>query len=253
MKCMKYMVAILACAGVANATIIQPTAVISEEYAVNEGAISMIDNARMNTAVNHGDSLASALAATHEYGAIYDGFYNSSAWGYPSDFFATLPANNGGDTDVDFVLDLGSDQTLGSILLWQNSNNGGGADLVGNHARTIEIRVNTAAQGSGAFAGAATTVTLKPVTDGDADAGNDLGGVNSAQGFALDALTSGRYVQLSITDNYYDAQGMSLSSGDRVGLSEVRFASEVIPEPATFGLMAVFGGAVLFIRRKLTI
>ena len=112
--------------------------------------------------------------------------------------------------------------------------------------------MNTDAQGGVTFAGAATTVTLKPVTDGDADPLNDLGGVNSAQGFALDAVTLGRYVQLSITDNSVGFQDIT-GGGDRVGLSEVRFASEVIPEPATLGLMAVFGGSVLFIRRRLMI
>lgn len=77
-------------------------------------------------------------------------------------------------------------------------------------------------------AGPASTVTLLPVTDGDRDAANDMGGLNPAQGFALGALT-GRYVKVSITDNYYGLQGMT-GGGDRVGLGEIRFTTEEIPD-----------------------
>ena len=113
---------------------------------------------------------------------------------------------------------------VGSVILWQYENNGGGATAnVGNHSRTIEIRINTEAQGCVAFSDPAATVTLLPVTDSDADPDNDLGGVNSAQFFAFDPLENGRYVQLSITDNYRGFQGITIG-GDRVGLGEVRFA-----------------------------
>ncbi len=204
-----------------SATIIQPTAVVSEEYVFNSAA-DTISNDRMATAVNGGDLLTAAIAAEHEFGGTYDGSYVSTdPGGYPSDFFASLP---GGDTGVDIVLDLtgGGDTAVAGIVLWQYENNGGGAANVGNHARTIEIRVNTEAEGSATFAGAVTTVTLLPVTDGDEDATNDMGGVNSGQVFALSSAATGRYVQLTITDNYVDEQGIT-AGGDRVGFSEVRF------------------------------
>ncbi len=245
MKKLMYVMMCLIVAGGAMASIIQPTAVVSDEY-VLIGASETINNAGMNTPVNGGDSLASATAATHAFGGTYNQSYVSSdPGGYPSDFFDSLP---GGDTDVDIVYDLsgGGDLTIGSVLLWQYENNGGGAANVGNGARTIEIRVNTEAEGSEVFAGAATIVTLLPVTDGDEDSLNDLAGVNSAQVFALDAIASGRYVQLSITDNYLGQQGIT-AGGDRVGLGEVRFASEV-PEPMTLALLGL--GSLALIRRK---
>jgi hypothetical protein len=208
---------------VINAEIIRPAVVVSEEYVLNS-ADDTINNKGMNTPVNNGDTVESALAATHKFSNTYDSSYASTdPGGYPSDFFASLP---GGDIDVDIVYDLtgGGNTDIGSIILWQYENSAGGVDRVGNQARTIEIRINTEAQGSATFSGSATTVTLLPVTDGDADPDNDQGGTNSAQLFALDSLENGRYVQLSITDNYYSLQGMT-AGGDRVGLGEVRFTS----------------------------
>jgi hypothetical protein len=56
-----------------------------------------------------------------------------------------------------------------------------------------------------------------------------LGGVNSAQAFALPTTPAARYVQLEVTDNYY-GQPNIVAGGDRAGLGEVRFATEVVPE-----------------------
>jgi hypothetical protein len=177
----------------------------------------------MDTAVNDGDTLASALAATHRFGNSYDASYASTDPGGYSDFFASLP---GGDTDVDIVYDLtgGGDLDIGGVIFWQYENDGSGASQVGNHARTIEIRINTEAQGSATFSGATTIASLLPVTDGDMDPDNDLDGVNMAQFFVVDSLENGRYIQLSITDNYIGFQGID-TGGDRVGLGEVRFST----------------------------
>lgn len=229
------LLAVLAIASIASAGVIQPVSVVSEEY-VLIGANQTINNAGMNTPVNGGDSTAAALAATHTFGGTYNQSYVSTdPGGWPSDFFASL----GVDTDIDLVFDLtgGGDTTIGSAILWQYENNGGGPDNVGNNAYTLEIRVNTEAEGSDVFAGAATMITMVTTTD--------LGGVNSAQAFALDTIVDGRFVQLSITDNYY---GIMDAGGDRVGLGEVRFASEAIPEPATMALLSL--GALLIRRRR---
>ncbi len=215
--------------------IIQPKAVVGQEYVFNS-ALATIDNAGMLTAVVGGvggTSLVSALGATHRFGSSYDGSYASTNPGGSADFFASISQ----DTDVDIVYDLtgGGDTEIGSVILWQYENNGGGTPTnVGNHSRTIEIRINTEAQGGVAFSGPAATVMMLPVTDSDADPDNDLGGVNSAQFFAFDQLENGRYVQLSITDNYRGFQGITIG-GDRVGLGEVRFAgaqSACVSRPA---------------------
>jgi len=232
MKKLMYVVMCLVIAGAASAAIIQPTAVVSDEYAYSgsQGGSQLITNTGMVTAVNDGDALASALVAEHSATDQWQSYFSTAPGGYPSDFFASL----GADTDVDIVLDLGADEALGSILLWQYSYNA----PEGNHTQTIEVRVNTDAEGSATFAGSATTVTLLKISD--------LVGGNLAQQFALDAVTTGRYVQLSLMDNYYDS-GNPGQGGDRVGLGEVRFASEV-PEPATMALLGL--GGLLLRRRK---
>ena len=224
---------LLGVAGSASATdtVIQPTAVVSDEYAYDGNSSShLITNTGMVTEVNDGDTLASALAAEHASNDQWVSFFSTDPGGYPSDFFGSL----GADTDVDIVLDLGADKALGSILLWQYSYSA----PEGNHTQTLEVRINTDAEGSATFAGSATTVTLLKTSE--------LGGVNLAQQFALDAVTTGRYVQLSLMDNYYDP-GNPGQGGDRVGLGEVRFASEV-PEPATMALLGL--GGLLLRRRK---
>jgi len=221
----------------AAGSVITPAEVISEEYVFNS-AVNTINNVGMITPVYHGDDTAAALDAVHVHHGGYTGSFATTApGGGGSDFFASI----GGDTAVEIVYDLtgGGDTPVDSMLVWQYENSGGGPDRVGNHARTIEIRINTEADGSTQFGGPPITVTLLPVTDGDADAANDLNGVNSAQAFELGEL-SGRYAKVSINDNYYGLQGM-VGGGDRVGLGEIRFASvelRVAP-PVKAWLMAI--------------
>ena len=216
-KLLVMLIAVLALSVSASATVIQPTAVVSEEYVFNS-ATKTIDNAGMQTAVNEGDTLESALAATHTFAGTYgDSYVSTDPGGYPSDFFASL----GDDTGVDIVYDLGADKSVGGALLWQYENNGGGPGSAGNDAKTIEIYVNTEAQGSATFTGPAVIITMLPVEDADEDTENDLGGVNSAQVFTVNQ--TGRYVKIVITDNYYDTM---TAGGDRVGLGEVRFTTE---------------------------
>ncbi len=209
-----------------SASIIAPQSVLYEEY-VYSSALHAIDNAGMNTPVQEGDGTGGALGVTHVYHGDYQGSYASTAPGGGSaDFFEAIAP----DDAVEIVLDLtgSGDSPVRAVLFWQYENSGGGANRTGNHARTIDIRINTEAEGSTVFTGPPVTVTLLPVTDGDADDANDLGGLNRAQGFALGEL-SGRFVQLAITDNYRGHQGIS-AGGDRVGLGEVRFAREALPD-----------------------
>lgn len=209
----------------AQATVIQPTSLVSGEYVPLNSPTNVINNAGMLTAVNTGDTLASATSALHEYTA--DNFLASYVSDDPApaggDFFADILP----DTGVDFVFDLtaGGDIGLGSILLWNYGYSWG----PGNQLREVEVRVNTEAEGNTTFNGAPVMIRLKPVRDLDADPSNDLGGVNSAQVFGLGAQ-NGRYVQLTLTDNFFGRQGNS-TSGDRVGLGEVRFATEVMAPP----------------------
>lgn len=218
---------------VSLAAIIQPVALVSEEY-VYTSATTMIDSQGMIQAVNSHSTLNNALKARHCFDEFFsDSYVSMDPGGTPSDLFKSLPD---GDTDIDLVFDLtggGGDTTVRTALIWQYQNIGDDAVSVGNSTRTLEIRVNTEAQGKETFSGPATLITLKPVTDGDKDPSNDLGGTNSAQTFQLHQATKqGRYVQISITDNYLGHQGIT-GGGDRVGLGEIRFSSEKISSTKT--------------------
>lgn len=231
------LVTIALASSVASAAILTPHSLISEEYVFNSAA-NTINNVGMNTPVNQGDGVVSALGSTHIYHGGYAGSFATTApGGGSSDLFASI----GTDQAVELVFDLtgGGDAPADSVLFWQYENSGGGPDKVGNHTRTVEIRFNTEAEGSVLFAGPPVYVTLLPVSDGDTDSGNDLGGINSAQVFPL-GNQSGRYVQISITDNYYQVQGM-VGGGDRVGLGEIRFTSSGVQEtvPQKAWLMAI--------------
>ncbi|MCK4294071.1 MAG: hypothetical protein KAY65_12805, partial [Planctomycetes bacterium] len=205
-------VSVFVLAGLANAQIIVPT-IVSES---NTNAYStattdkLNDNSGLTPAVNAGDSLASALAAVHVNTGIVESWVtNDSA----PDYFATSPA-----PVIVWDLTGGGNTGVASIILWQYQNDGGGANRIGNHARTIELRFNTEAEGSAVFSGPAITVTMKPVLTGEQ---------NTAQDFDL-AGQACRYVQMTVTDNHYgDPDGLGVNptvGGDRVGLGEVRFA-----------------------------
>lgn len=216
----------------AHADVIQPVAVVSEEY-VYTPAIKLIngegleDNKGITRSVTKQSTLSEALNTQHLYDGLFaESFVSTDLGKAGSDLFASLPD---GDTDVDLVFDLtgGGNTALNSVLLWQYQNVGDAAYAVGNHTRSIEIRVNTEAQGKTSFSASPTLVTLKPVTDGDEDEdpNNDLGGNNTAQAFPLAGSSSfGRYVQVSITDNYLGHQKIT-GGGDRVGLGEIRFVA----------------------------
>ena len=218
-------------------TVIQPKAVISEEVAFNS-ATTTIDNTRMINAVNDGDAMTSAVLAEHEYGTSYDGSYvttdrNGSAAG---SFF-----DGSGNDSVKIVYDLtsGGDISLDSILMWNYENAGGGGTSSGNQLRKFEVRINTEAEGSTNFTSAATTIILKPNLDGDTTSANDMGGVNLPQVFSLGSQR-GRYVQLSLIENYFGYQGI-VGGGDRVGFAEVRFAKDTIDHVDSIGEIAIAG------------
>jgi hypothetical protein len=74
-----------------------------------------------------------------------------------------------------------------------------------------------------------------------------LSGVNSAQAFALPTPTA-RYVQLEVTDNYFGQPGIT-AGGDRAGIGEVRYATEVVPELSS-ALLGALGLLGLLRRRR---
>jgi hypothetical protein len=197
----------------------------------------MIDNSGMVSPVNTGDSLASALAATHVFGGHAESWVtNANA----PDYYGPNPAA------PEFVFDLEVDTYLDAVVLWNYQSDGGGGNRVGNQARTIELQFNTEADGSDAFNGPVTTIFMAPV----------LTAPNAAQGFGL--VDTARYIKMRVVDNHFgDPDGFGvdpLVGGDRVGIAEVRFHGTVVPEPGTTTLVAL--GVVLLgfvgVRRKLS-
>lgn len=211
---------------ITHADIIRPASLVTEEYA-HSSATAMIDNKGMKQTVDNQEATATALVVKHCFDEHFEAsFVSLDLGGLNSDFFKELPNE---DNDVDLVFDLtgGGDTTIQSVIFWQYQNVGTGKASLGNDARSIEVRINSEAQGATHFLSAPTLLTLKPVTDGDNDPSNDLGGVNSAQAFFLArGSIRGRYAQISITDNYLGYQGIT-SGGDRVGLGEIRFTSNI--------------------------
>jgi len=235
-------VAVFVLAGMANAGIIVPT-IVSEANTNPYGGdpqaniAKLNDNSGMTPGVNAGDSLASAVAAVHANTGVFDSWVtNASA----PDYFAQSPA-----PVIIWDLTGGGDTLVGTALFWQYQNDGGGDNRVGNHARAVELQFNTEAEGADAFAGAATTLLLAPTLTGEQ---------NIAQGLALSG-GSYRYIRMAVTDNHFgDPDGYGVHAtigGDRVGLGEVRFATEIIPEPATIALLGT-GFLGLIRRRKLS-
>ncbi len=240
-----YLLACTVCASYGQSIFIPSIVSTSSENAYGGQTFAYaLDNSGLTSPVNSGDSLAYAMAVNHIYGGYEESYVTE---GGATDYFVD---GLGASALPTFVLDLGTDSDLANILLWQYQNDGGGnpGDSVktGNFARTIELRFNSASQGSSNFFGASTSITLQPVVDGDGISGNDLGGTNSAQNFPLSA--AGRYVQLTLTDNYRGFQGIT-DGGERVGLGELRFNGTAIPEPTGAALLAA-GGLVLAIRRR---
>lgn len=232
-----------AMASLARANIIVPTLAASSNlnpYSTGTPD-KLTDNSGLSAPANAGVPLASILGITH----VFDGNYQQS-WvtnASTADYFAT---GVGGANPPIFVWDLGADLAIDHLALWQYQNTGGGSTNVGNHARTLVLRINAEADGFASFLGPATNLTMRPVVDNDGVPGNDLGGTNSVQ--VLDVYGYGRYVQMTVTDNYRGFQGIT-GGGDRVGLGEVRFDAQAVPEPASCAALAL-GLAVAALRRR---
>ncbi len=182
------------------------------------GITQLIDNSGMTTAVNNGDSLETALFATHYFGSSYNRSYVSNGSG--ADYFSGYGAQN--PPVIVWDLTGGGDTRLDGIILWQYENNGGNGVNIGNQAYEISFQFNSAIQGSELFTGPITTIYLKSVLG--------MGGINAAQLFEFDTHSQyHRYVRMTITDNHYGDpahEGVNpISGGDRVGLGEVRFVT----------------------------
>jgi hypothetical protein len=224
-------------ANASAANVVNPVGVTLTGASTLFPATQLIDGSGLEFPLVNGAPLPPVW--NHRWGSpAGDSWVSSAPGGFPSDWYAAS------STTPTFVLDLGQDTALDAVHLWAYSGGTGvGGTIQGNSARTLEFRFNTAAQGNGAFAGPAVTVTMDhgPVSQTPA------GFVLPRQDFALGSQTA-RWVEMRITDNWYvapgdgstqDEHGHLMRGGDRVGLGEVRFSA--IPEPREFALLAGAG------------
>jgi len=162
-----------------------------------------------------GDPLTKALA-TYGYRA---GNGQNESW---------TRGTNQGEPVFTFDLTGSGDTDIGSVLLWQYGNNGGtGPNNGGNSTKDFALIFHTDAEGDVFDFDTETidfTGTMEVIT-GD----NTID--NIAQVFYFGATETVRYVGLKIVSNYGGAYG----GGDRYGLGEVRFATE-IDSPEMIGL-----------------
>jgi len=162
-----------------------------------------------------GSGLSAPLSEANKYTVTHTGGLNLANQ-YLSD-------NTDGTT---FTFNFTS-QTIGEVLVWNYSQN----DLRGLDAIT-SVEVDTGA----GFVDQSLSLTLLT-----ANAAGDL-----AQVLDLGGPISGvNAIRLTV------AQGITGGTQTAGGFNEVAFSS--IPEPATLGMVALFGGGILFIRRKLMI
>ncbi len=153
-----------------------------------------------------GAPLSALLGVTHQFDLGY-----LQSWvtnGVAGDYYASKPPPV-------LVFDLGAEVWLSSLVFWQYQNDGGGFGRSGNAAKTIRLRFSGGAQGP-VFSGPAWGSV------GLANVHLHLRGVNSAQHVPLGAGVAARYVEMTVTDNYFGEPGI-VAGGDRVGLGEVRF------------------------------
>lgn len=174
--------------------------------------------------LDSGDSLDKALATYGYRGG--DGHQESWTRGTPE-----------GNPVFTFDLTGGGDTAIGSVLLWQYGNDGGGVSRGGNATRQFSLIFHTEAEG-GSFDFGSETIGFTGTMD--LISGTDTLD-NLAQLFYFGATSTVRYVALRIDNNYGGQPGV-LVGGDRYGLGEVRFATEsagadpVIDIPSAFNL-----------------
>ncbi|MGB0992575.1 MAG: PEP-CTERM sorting domain-containing protein [Akkermansiaceae bacterium] len=220
--------------GGVNAAVIAPTS-ITGTIAGDAGSSvgDLISGSGLSAGLTGGETLATAQATTH----VLTGGGHTDSW-----TFGTTGGN------PVFSIDLGSELSFGTIILWQYGNNGGPtATDAGNHTREFELIFHTAAEGSTFDFGTEAVEYSGTMSYIDAG-GDDSSATNLGQAFQF-ASVDAQYVGLRIVSNYGGQPGIT-AGGDRYGLGEVRFATEAVPEPSSTALLGLGGIALLLRRRK---
>lgn len=133
-------------------------------------------------------------------GAFQNTLWVTDACGSQCDYFESF-------APPVLTIDLGSDRDLREISIW------GYDDTNDNGGREFRLRFATTADGVGGFG---TGVTFAPIFT----AANET---LSRQSFAFGRIVRARYVEVTITENFY-LPPPDFRGGDRVGLGEIAFA-----------------------------
>lgn len=172
-------------------------------------------------------------AAPHDklIGGADGNWVTDAPGGFPADYIEVAGAPV-------LTFDLGTDVPLNEISVW------GYAATNTNGVSEFSLSFATEAEGVGG--GSATAGPFTTIGDLTTGTNDDT----SRQSFNFDAVTA-RYVELSATDNFFNAPGDgsvagTLAGGDRVGLGEVAF--QQVPEPSSAILLLL--GSLALMRRK---
>ena len=126
---------------------------------------------------------------------------------------------------------MGEDKDLSGFSYWAYQGNGGGVEQ-GNTAKDISLLFATESDGTSNFG---TTITDNPgFTLGIGDTG-----VEPRQDFNFSTTYTARYVQVTITDNYFGESGSE--GGDRVGMGELLFDGETASASVPFEFSPTLG------------
>jgi len=116
----------------------------------------------------------------------------------PCDYFGSFP-------DPVLTIDLGQDRKLDEISIW------GYADSNNNGGKNFRMRFATELEGIGNFA---SSISYSPTFTA-------VNETTKRQSFAFGQVVTARYLEITITDNFFIPPGTF--GGDRVGLGEIAF------------------------------
>lgn len=162
-------------------------------------------------------TFANYTTITHAAAATGNAWVTNDPGAAGGDFFADTSAT------VVFTFSLDNTYLVDSLVNWSYNNGGTG--------------------------NAVKTVTLDFSTNGGSSYDSTISGITVAAN-ATNATTStftgtqANFIRMTVTDNYFGAGG-----GDRVGLSEVRFLGDAVPEPSA-ALLGGLGASLLLRRRR---
>ena len=178
-----------------------------------------------------GSGVGFNAAEPHNKTGGANNWYTNAPGGFPSDYISV----HAGPEYIWF--DFGSDVPLNEISYWGYS--------TGNANGMRDFNLSFASDAGGGAAGLGdesygTTITLNPSFTALQE---DI--LRQSFGFAqVDA----RYVRVEATSTYFGQPGAG-AGGDRLGIGEIAFENNPIPEPGSLALLGL-ASAGLLLRRK---